>query len=286
MSAAALPGPGTVTDITHNLLRVCANTGPLDMDHGSQQDSAQGKIDKRLSGLSGASDKGPERPIRRVRSPSRPRAWFPRSYKPKAGGTFHKFNRDDHMHHKPGFNNNRGRGNFKSKFYFNRRDRFKRQAAAEQNRDPRYNEKKSGEENSQSKQNSLRVFQPRPTSSRDQDKQRSGSKSDKSQSRERDHKASRSREPEPNPNPDQSTAKQAAARDRAIQKKRREIDQVYYQECEMFGLVVRMLIAKDPSLEVPIQASLQQNLRDIGARCVEAMEKFINDYDSRELTQE
>lgn len=54
----------------------------------------------------------------------------------------------------------------------------------------------------------------------------------------------------------------------------------------MFGLVVKMLIAKDPSLEIPIQASLQQNLRDIGARCVEAMEKFIKDYDSRELTQE
>lgn len=60
---------------------------------------------------------------------------------------------------------------------------------------------------------------------------------------------------------------------------------MYYQECEMFGLVVKMLIAKDPSLKIPIQASLQQNLRDIGARCVEAMEKFINDYDLRELTQ-
>lgn len=53
----------------------------------------------------------------------------------------------------------------------------------------------------------------------------------------------------------------------------------------MFGLVVKMLIAKDPSLEVPIQASLQQNLRDIGARCVKAMEKFIAEYDSRELSQ-
>lgn len=251
------------------------------MDHCSQQDSAQGKIDKRLSGLTGASDQATERPIRRVRSPSRPRAWFPRSYKHKAAGTFHKFNREDYVAHKPGFNSNRGRGHFKSKFYFNRKERFKRQAAAERNRDERYSEKKSGEDKAPSKQNSLRVFQPRSTSSRDQDKQRSGSKSDKSQSRERDHRASRSREPEP----DQSSAKQAAARDRAIQKKRREIDQVYYQECEMFGLVVKMLIAKDPSLEIPIQASLRQNLRDIGARCVEAMEKFIEDYDSRELSQ-
>ena len=58
--------------------------------------------------------------------------------------------------------------------------------------------------------------------------------------------------------------------------------QVYYQECEMFGLVAKMLIAKDQSLEGPIQSSLQENLRDIGKRCVEAMEKFIEDYDSRE----
>lgn len=58
--------------------------------------------------------------------------------------------------------------------------------------------------------------------------------------------------------------------------------QEYYQECEMFGLVTKMLIEKDPSLEHSIQASLQKNLRDIGKRCVEAMEKFIQDYDSQE----
>lgn len=60
--------------------------------------------------------------------------------------------------------------------------------------------------------------------------------------------------------------------------------QVYYQECEMFGLVAKMLIAKDQSLEGPIQSSLQENLRDIGKRCVDAMERFIADYDSRELS--
>lgn len=48
----------------------------------------------------------------------------------------------------------------------------------------------------------------------------------------------------------------------------------------MFGLVAKMLIEKDPALERPIQSSLQENLRDIGKRCVEAMEKFIEDYDS------
>lgn len=226
------------------------------MDHSSQQDPPLVKV--------------VDRPIRRVRSPPKPRAWVPRSYhlKPKTAGPFHKFDRDDRIVHRSGFNYNRGRGQFKSKFYFNPRELYKGQAAAERNREESYSQK-----------NGPRVFEPRSSSSREQDKQRSGSKSDKNQSRERDHGGSRSKEPEP----EQSTAKQAAARDRAIQKKRKEIDQVYFQECEMFGLVVKMLIAKDPSLETPIQASLQQNLRDIGARCVEAMEKFIEDYDSREI---
>lgn len=48
----------------------------------------------------------------------------------------------------------------------------------------------------------------------------------------------------------------------------------------MFGLVAKMLIDKDPSLEVPIQSSLRENLRDIGKRCVDAMEKFVEGYDS------
>lgn len=250
------------------------------MDHGSQLDTSKGKTDNRQSGLSGTSNQVVERPIRRVRSPSRPRAWISHSYKPKIAGKFQKFGREDQVPHKPGFRNNQGPGHFKARFYFPRKDRFKRQAAAERKINEGFKERNSGQNNAPSKQNAHRVFPPRSTSSRDQDQRRSGSKSDKSQSRERDHKSSRSKEPEP----EQSTAKQAAARDRAIQNKRREIDQVYYQECEMFGLVVKMLIAKDPSLEIPIQASLQQNLRDIGARCVKAMEKFIEDYDSRELT--
>lgn len=53
----------------------------------------------------------------------------------------------------------------------------------------------------------------------------------------------------------------------------------------MFGFVAKMLIAKDPSLEQSIQYSLQQNLRDIGKRSVEAMEKFIEDYDTQESSE-
>ncbi|XP_051509950.1 periphilin-1-like [Myxocyprinus asiaticus] len=72
----------------------------------------------------------------------------------------------------------------------------------------------------------------------------------------------------------------AMARHRAIQRKREQIEEVYRQDCDTFGVVVKKLVAKDPSLERPIQVSLRENLRDIGLRCVEAMEQFIHEYDS------
>ncbi|XP_041129149.1 periphilin-1-like [Polyodon spathula] len=78
-----------------------------------------------------------------------------------------------------------------------------------------------------------------------------------------------------------SLVARAALRNRAIQQKRKEIEEVYKQDCETFGIVVKMLIAKDPSLEQSIQFSLQENLKEIGFRCVEAMQDFICDYDSR-----
>ncbi|XP_018616740.1 periphilin-1-like isoform X2 [Scleropages formosus] len=74
-------------------------------------------------------------------------------------------------------------------------------------------------------------------------------------------------------------AARAAMRNRAVQQKRREIEEVYRQDCNIFGIVVKMLIAKDPSLEQPIQASFRENLQDIGLRCAEAMQQFIEEYD-------
>ncbi|KAG7478029.1 hypothetical protein MATL_G00076130 [Megalops atlanticus] len=75
---------------------------------------------------------------------------------------------------------------------------------------------------------------------------------------------------------------QAAVRSRAIQEKRREIEEVYRQDCDTFETVVKMLIAKDPSLERSLRLSLRKNLREMGQYCVEAMEKFIVDYDSKD----
>ncbi|XP_008819986.1 periphilin-1-like isoform X2 [Nannospalax galili] len=73
---------------------------------------------------------------------------------------------------------------------------------------------------------------------------------------------------------------QLDSRSKAIASKTKEIEQVYRQDCETSGMVVKMLIEKDPSLEKSIQFALRQNLHEIGERCVEELEHFIAEYDS------
>ncbi|XP_051775651.1 periphilin-1 isoform X2 [Erpetoichthys calabaricus] len=69
-------------------------------------------------------------------------------------------------------------------------------------------------------------------------------------------------------------------RSKVIAAKAKDIEKVYRQDCETFGMVVKMLIDKDPSLEKQIQVPLRENLRDIGERCIEELKQFIVDYDS------
>ncbi|XP_037334271.1 uncharacterized protein LOC119222039 [Pungitius pungitius] len=209
------------------------------MDHARPQDAQQNKgpmlrhrdDERPADGSPRPADS--KRLIRRVRSPSRPRAWLDNSYKAKFGGRFHgpQSPREDHSFYKPGFSNQRYHP-FDPRGDFHRRDHFQHKPphAAPSDRE-RYEKREGADGSSPSKQNNTtRPFVPRCSSSRDKDTQFI----------------------------------------------------VYYQECEMFGLVAKMLIAKDPSLELPIQSALQENLRDIGQRCVEGMEKFIADYDSGE----
>uniref|UniRef100_A0A5F8H8M6 Periphilin 1 n=1 Tax=Monodelphis domestica TaxID=13616 RepID=A0A5F8H8M6_MONDO len=56
---------------------------------------------------------------------------------------------------------------------------------------------------------------------------------------------------------------QVTSRSKAIASKTKEIEQVYRQDCETFGMVVKMLIDKDPSLEKSVQFALRQNLHEI-----------------------
>ncbi|XP_030590053.1 periphilin-1-like [Archocentrus centrarchus] len=246
--------------------------------------------DKRATNNTVSPTKGEKRVFRRVRSPSRPRAWLSSAYKPKFGGHFYKprFPRDDHSFHKAGFGSQRHhhlshqayvhqREHLQSKFHhIPLRERVRKKEQVKEKE--KYEQRESTEGSSSPKQEkTTRPYSSRSSSSRDKDTQFT---SDRNQSRERDHRGTKSRE-RSRDRELPSTVSQTAARDRAIQQKRKEIDEVYYQECEMFGFVVKMLIEKDPSLERSIQSSLQENLRDIGKRCVEAMEKFIEDYDSR-----
>ncbi|XP_008939147.1 PREDICTED: periphilin-1 [Merops nubicus] len=69
-------------------------------------------------------------------------------------------------------------------------------------------------------------------------------------------------------------------RSKAIATKTKEIEQIYRQDCETFGMVVKMLIDKDPSLEKSIQFALRQNLHEIGERCIEELKHFIAQYDA------
>lgn len=277
------------------------------MDHTRPQDAHQSQasstwhwdfcsdepVDKKPSDTFVSPAQGEKRPIRRVRSPSRPRAWLSNSYKPKFGGRFHRpsFPRNDHSSHEPGFGNRKNDRFSPRRAHWDLRDHFQPKLHHNALRDKetgRHERRGSAGGCSPAKQNSTsRPFVPRSTSSRDKDTQFAVCQNDRKQSgsRERDHRGTKSKEREGSRDrllP--LTASQTTTRDRAIQQKRREIDEVYYQECEMFGLVTKMLIEKDPSLEHLIQSSLQENLRDIGKRCVEAMEKFIKDYDSRELS--
>ncbi|XP_029681636.1 periphilin-1 isoform X3 [Takifugu rubripes] len=65
----------------------------------------------------------------------------------------------------------------------------------------------------------------------------------------------------------------------AIAAKAQEIEKVYRQDCETFGMVVKMLVAKDPNLEKQLQVPLRENLGEIRERCLEDLRHFINELD-------
>ncbi|XP_040031429.1 periphilin-1 isoform X1 [Gasterosteus aculeatus] len=65
----------------------------------------------------------------------------------------------------------------------------------------------------------------------------------------------------------------------AITAKAKEIEKVYRQDCETFGMVVKMLVAKDPNLEKQLQVPLRENLGEIRERCLEELNHFIGELD-------
>ncbi|XP_056130850.1 periphilin-1-like [Lampris incognitus] len=235
-------------------------------------------------------------PLRRVGSPTRPRAWMTGWHKPKSAKHVHRsmneqsFQKPDfdfgyqrHRHFTPRSHSSWG-GHYQPKIQEDPPHRVmaKNQVRKEER------EKDIGEQSQPRGAISPPQEDDRPfLTSREKDKHFSVShERARTRSREREHEEAQSGVGEQGGKPEHpSAAGWAAARNRAIQQKRREIEEVYCKDCDTFGVVVKMLIAKDPSLELPIQSSLQQNLREIGQRCVEALKQFIEEYDSRELSE-
>uniref|UniRef100_A0A8C4FAV2 Periphilin 1 n=1 Tax=Dicentrarchus labrax TaxID=13489 RepID=A0A8C4FAV2_DICLA len=53
----------------------------------------------------------------------------------------------------------------------------------------------------------------------------------------------------------------------------------YRRDCETFRTVVKMLVAKEPSLDNLLQAPLDENLLEIKQRCLDALKHFVKELD-------
>ncbi|XP_076418013.1 periphilin-1-like isoform X4 [Peromyscus maniculatus bairdii] len=73
---------------------------------------------------------------------------------------------------------------------------------------------------------------------------------------------------------------QLSIRSKAIASKITEIEKVYRQVCETFGMVVERLVEKDRSLEKSIQFAMKQSMHEIGEQHVEELKHFIMEYDN------
>lgn len=81
-------------------------------------------------------------------------------------------------------------------------------------------------------------------------------------------------EPEPTPEKDLKARRLEAIRAKAL-----EIMKDYRQDCETFRTVVKMLVAKEPSLDYLLQAPLDKNLEEIKDRCLDSLRQFIKELD-------
>ncbi|XP_034390800.1 periphilin-1-like [Cyclopterus lumpus] len=70
-----------------------------------------------------------------------------------------------------------------------------------------------------------------------------------------------------------------ARRSEAIKAKALEIEKHYRKDCETFRTVVKMLVAKEPSLDKLLQGPLDENLLEINERCLDALRHFVKELD-------
>ncbi|KAM3609548.1 uncharacterized protein V6R79_016703 [Siganus canaliculatus] len=77
-----------------------------------------------------------------------------------------------------------------------------------------------------------------------------------------------------------------ARRSEAIKAKALEIEKNYRQDCETFCTVVKMLVAKEPSLDNLLQAPLDKNLLEMKQRCLDALKDFVKELDETSTQEE
>ncbi|KAM8822318.1 periphilin-1 [Synchiropus picturatus] len=65
----------------------------------------------------------------------------------------------------------------------------------------------------------------------------------------------------------------------AIAAKAKEIEEIFQKDCEVFGMVVNMLVVKDPNLETQLQVPLRESLGEIRERCLNELKRFIAELD-------
>ncbi|KAE8296087.1 Periphilin-1 [Larimichthys crocea] len=70
-----------------------------------------------------------------------------------------------------------------------------------------------------------------------------------------------------------------ARRSEAIKAKALDIEKHYRQDCETFRTVVKMLVAKEPSLDNVLQAPLDENLLEMKHRCLDSLRHFVKELD-------
>ncbi|XDV53578.1 hypothetical protein PO909_022049 [Leuciscus waleckii] len=75
--------------------------------------------------------------------------------------------------------------------------------------------------------------------------------------------------------PEEPTVEEQCAQ--AIKNRAQDIEKLYKQDCETLGMVVKMLVSKDPTLEQKLLTALKQNLVDIREKCLENLSQFISE---------
>ncbi|XP_063101678.1 periphilin-1-like [Cavia porcellus] len=73
---------------------------------------------------------------------------------------------------------------------------------------------------------------------------------------------------------------------KSIESKVKDIEEVYQQYSETFGMMVKKLIQKNPSLERPIQFAPSQNLQEIGDQLLKELKDYIAEYHASQHTGE